>query len=445
MLNIAYDKKSNFQNKKLTKFHIEKLYNGNNKSLIGLEYERLSLDKETLENASYDKLEKILKTFCEIHKWDLVYDDNIIIGAVSKNTTSISLEPGCQLEISIRAYDNILSIENELKEIIESIDEIALYFGVFFLGYGISPKTPVDNISLLQKRRYKIMNNYLPYRNYGELSTKMMRQSAGIQINIDYKNEYDAYLKMKFFNLVMPFISGMCANSPLENNNISNIKSLRTNVWCYTGLERCNFFYKDVFNFSLFKNNFYKKYINEILKVPMIFIERKNSIIEINGKITFEEFLKNGYLGYFATLEDYILHQSLCFPDVRMKKCIEIRNHDSSNPQMALALCAFYKGLVKEDVKKLLSQFKFLKINKVEKYNKNIIKNGLETKIGCNIDGWDVVQKLFTISKNNLSASDRSYLEPIFNIIKNRKTQSDLILENKISNSKELVEFINKY
>ena len=447
MLNLISNKKQNKKQniifKKLTIEDIEKYYfvSKNKKSLIGLEYERLSLDKNTFENAGYEKLEKIIKTFAQNNNWELIYDNNIVIGAFCSNSTSISLEPGCQLEISLAPKEDILSIENELNKIVSSLDKIASYYDVVFLGYGISPKSSVDDINLLKKARYQVMNRYLPSRNYGELSTKMMRQSAGMQINLDYKDEYDAYLKMKFFNLIMPFMTGLCANSPLENDKISNDKTLRAKIWRYTGSERCNLFYKNVFNFSFNRKNFYKKYINEILNVPMIFIERDSKIIEINGKITFGEFLKNGYLGYFATIDDYILHQSLCFPDVRMKKYIETRNHDSSSNEMALALCALYKGLVNQDFTKLLKKFNFLKIKDVEKYNTEAIKNGLNFKLNKNMSAWDVVALLFDISRKNLSSFERGYLEPIFEMIKRIKTSADYIIQC-VTNSEELVEFL---
>ena len=60
----------------------------------------------------------------------------------------------------------------------------------------------VDEIEILNKNRYKIMNNYLPYCQKGELCPKMMRQSAGIQINIDYKDNIDAYNKLYFINIL---------------------------------------------------------------------------------------------------------------------------------------------------------------------------------------------------------------------------------------------------
>lgn len=442
MLNLAEKKQIKSFIKKLTINDIKKFYKGNKEDLIGLEYERLSLDKKSLENASYDKLEKIIKHFCKITAWDLIYDEETIIGANSKSGNSISLEPGCQLEISLAPRKDILLIEIELNKIIDLLDKIAKIYDVIFLGYGISPISSVDKINLLQKRRYEVMDNYLPNCEYGELCPKMMRQSAGIQINIDYKDENDAYLKLKFLNLIMPFMMALCANSPFENNKLTYKQSIRAHAWQYTGKNRCNLFYKKIFKGLLSNKNIIEKYINEVLEVPMVFIERESELIPIKGKTTFKEYMKNKFSGYFATMDDYILHQSLCFPDVRLKNYIEIRNHDSSEPKMALALCAFYKGLLKNNIKNLLSKINYLKIDDIEKYNKKVIEAGLNYKLNKKTDGWQIITGLLNESRKNLTATERAYLEPILNILKFRKTQADLIIDAKIKNAKELIEFL---
>lgn len=430
--------------KSLTIQKIEKFYlkGMKNEFSYGIEYERLALDKETLENASYEKVSKIIKDFASILNWNLIYDEETIIGAYDDKNNSISLEPGQQLELSIRPYKNIKDIEQFAKKTLNLLDNIASIYNVIFLGYGITPTSKVNDITLLNKRRYKVMNDYLPKCLNAELCPKMMRKTAGIQINIDFKNKKDCYQKLEFFNKIMPFISALFANSPLENDIISQYKSTRAHIWQHTGTQRCNLFYKNVFNKKFFKHqNVFKNYIDAILDVPMVYIERNNEYIEIKGKLTFREFMEIGYKGYFPTIEDYILHQSLCFPDVRLKNYIEIRNHDSSSLSNVLALCALYKGLSLSNFDKLLKQFDFIDLNKIDYYFEKTIIDGLNFKIN-NITGWDIVSKLFTISKNNLNSKERIYLKPIFEMIKKRKTQSEKIIELGIKNSKELVDFL---
>lgn len=443
MLNLLEKNETKKSPSKLTFKEIEKFYCGNkNDFLIGLEYERLSLDKNTFKNAQHEKMGKIISHFSNLMHWDLIYDDKTIIGAISNNGSSISLEPGCQLEISLAPKKDILSIELELNKYVKLLDEIALIYDVIFLGYGISPVSAPDEIKLLNKRRYEVMNGYLPNCPYGELIPKMMRQTAGMQINVDYKDENDAFLKLKLFNLISPFMSALFANSPLENNTLTDKKTIRAHVWRFCGKNRCNLFYKNIFDGFLANKNVFKKYISNILDVPMIFIERENKIIEINGEITFREFFNQGYQGYFATYKDYVLHQSLCFPDVRLKKYIEIRNHDSSDTKSALALCALYKGLCTTNIKNVLSKINFLKIDKIDEYNKKIIKEGLDVKISQKTDGWDIVTILFNLAKESLNSKERAYLEPILSMLKTRKTKADVIMDYNIKTAKDLVEFL---
>ncbi len=431
--------------RKLTKREIKSFYlkKKNKDFLIGLEYERISLDKNTLKTASYDKVSKIIEHFASINSWALIYDNDTIIGAISKDNTSISLEPGCQLEISLAPKKNILDIDLELTKISKLLDKIGQIYDVIFLGYGINPSDSVDEIEILNKTRYKIMNDYLPNCPYGELAPKMMRQSAGIQVNIDYKDNFDAYYKLKFFNLIMPFMTGLFSNSPLEKNKLSDKKSLRAHIWRYTGKDRCNLFYKNIFSKFLPEFNIFDNYINEILDIPMVFIERNNTSIPIEGEITFREFMEFGYKGHSANIYDYILHQSLAFPDVRLKNYIEIRNHDSSSIKMALALCAFYKGLSSINPKTLLKQFKYLKINDIDKYNNLVIDKALDFNINPKTEAWDVIISLFNQAKNALNSKDRTYLQPILDLIKTRKTQSDILIEYNIKTAKDLIQFLN--
>jgi len=189
-------------------------------------------------------------------------------------------------------------------------------------------------------------------------------------------------------------------------------------------------------------DNVFKNYINEIIDVPMIYIEREGENIPINGLVTFREFMKEGFADYYATMEDYILHQSLCFPDVRLKQYIEIRNHDSNTPKYALMLCALYKGLSKCNMEKLLKRFNYIKTDNLEEYYKKVVKYGLDFEVRENISGWDIIVDLFNISKRKLNTRERCYLEPLVDILKFKKTPADYIIDSNINNTKELIEFL---
>ena len=160
--------------KKLSVSDIEKFYlkDISQELKIGLEYERLSIDKNTYESVEYERISRIIEHFASIKKWELIYDKETVIGAKDELGTSISLEPGCQFELSLAPKNDVIAIDIEASRIIELLDKIADIYDVKFIGYGITPLTAVDNISLLNKRRYKLMNEYLPNCSKGELCKK---------------------------------------------------------------------------------------------------------------------------------------------------------------------------------------------------------------------------------------------------------------------------------
>ena len=235
--------------------------------MYGLEYEKIAIDSTTYKNASYDYMEKTIKNFSHMKGWGVLYDDKTIIGALGEGS-SVSLEPGCQFELSLEAKENIADIEKSAKEIFSLTQRIAKFYNVEFLNCGITPYSTYENINIVKKQRYEIMAEYLPKR--AKLAPVMMRETAGVQLNVDYKSEDDAIEKIKLLSFISPFLTGFYANSPIRNNNLSGFKSFRAFAWKYTGKDRCGLFYKNLLDK---KNATFDDYINAILDVPMLFIE----------------------------------------------------------------------------------------------------------------------------------------------------------------------------
>lgn len=305
----------------VTKREIEEYYRSNCKKgelKVGLEYERVSLDSRAYEPAEYRCLSEIIRNFALMNEWELVIDSNIIIGA-KDNFSSISLEPGGQFEISLEPKSSLDDILENLNHYTRQLDKLGEFYNITFLPYGINPKTTYPDINIIKKKRYEIMADYLP--KTGKLAPVMMRETAGVQANFDYVSEDDAILKLKTAAYMSPFVTGFYANSPIRGGELTKYKSFRALAWKYTGYDRCNLFYSNLINSRMGQG--FEDYINAIINVPMLYIQRNGRNIELEGKITFKDFMQRGYMNYTATLEDYILHSSLTFPDVRLKNCIE--------------------------------------------------------------------------------------------------------------------------
>ena len=206
---------------------------------IGMEYERIPLNKATKEVVSYAGewgICELLREFAKDDNWDYILDDTNIIG-LKKLHDTITLEPGCQIELSLEPQRLIRDIKRKVEEIDSNLSPILEKFGIELINKGVSPTTTYKNIKLLPKRRYAIMANYL----WGILSDVMMRETAGIQVGIDYASEEDAMRKFRVANLMMPFATAMYANSKIRGGVDTGYKSFRALAWLNTDNERCGF------------------------------------------------------------------------------------------------------------------------------------------------------------------------------------------------------------
>ena len=403
------------------------------KKTVGLEYERISTDKKTYLQADFSSLYEIIRNFSILNDFEPVYDNETIIGAKNIEGSSLSLEPGGQFEISLAPKKDLYEIQFLMANYIKQIDILGEKFGVKFFAIGNNPKTCYQDMQILPKRRYQIMADYLVKK--GEMAPVMMRETAGVQVNIDYENEIDALRKIKVSCLMSPFLTGLFANSPFRGGKLTPYKSIRAFAWKYTGSDRCNLFYKNLIDKS---ENLYECYTNYILDVPMIFIVRDDKYINLDGKITFREFMERGYEGYSADLEDYKIHQSLCFPDVRLKNCIEIRNHDSQNLEVAIAIAGIYKGLLYNNcaIDEILDFLAPLNSSSLEKYGFLAAEKGINFEVSeLKMSAVSVIKKILYLAQYSLDINEQKYLDWLIDLATSKRCIADLVLENIKNNS----------
>ena len=403
------------------------------KKTVGLEYERISTDKKTYLQADFSSLYEIIRNFSILNDFEPVYDNETIIGAKNIEGSSLSLEPGGQFEISLAPKKDLYEIQFLMANYIKQIDVLGEKFGVKFFAIGNNPKTCYQDMQILPKRRYQIMADYLVKK--GEMAPVMMRETAGVQVNIDYENEIDALRKIKVSCLMSPFLTGLFANSPFRGGKLTPYKSIRAFAWKYTGSDRCNLFYKNLIDKS---ENLYECYTNYILDVPMIFIVRDDKYINLDGKITFREFMERGYEGYSADLEDYKIHQSLCFPDVRLKNCIEIRNHDSQNLEVAIAIAGIYKGLLYNNcaIDEILDFLAPLNSSSLEKYGFLAAEKGINFEVSeLKMSAVSVIKKILYLAQYSLDINEQKYLDWLIDLATSKRCIADLVLENIKNNS----------
>jgi glutamate--cysteine ligase len=77
----------------------------------------------------------------------------------------------------------------------------------------------------------------------------------------------------------------------------------------------------------------------------MFFVQRGERYTPAQGT-TFRRFLAEGFAGERALLADFDLHLTTLFPDVRLKRFIEVRGADAVPPDLTCSLPALWKGIL---------------------------------------------------------------------------------------------------
>lgn len=434
---------------KLAKDEILKLYTKGYKRpedfTIGMEYERLPISCSSFNTVDYWSefgIKNFLENFAKEETWDYITDNKNIIGLKHKHDT-ITLEPGCQVEISAKPERTIFELKKKIDNLNALIEPISQRMNFTLLNYGVSPLNTYKSINLIPKRRYKIMAKYL----WGILADVMMRETAGIQCCIDFKSEEDAMRKFKLANKLSPFMTAMFANSPIRGGVDTGYKSFRALAWLNTDNDRCGFAGKISEEFS------FEDYIDCVLKSPMIFIQRNNLQFEVNGDITFEEFLQKDFEGAQATLEDYELHSNLYFPDIRLRNFIEIRNQDCVGGDLKYAILAIYKGILYSNTAMAECEelFKHLQYKDFSELRYNVPRNALHSRIkkGKVLDYAKEIIKIAEKSLKEEQTGEELFLDSIKEYTMCGLTPADVIIKNWHGgwnkNLQKLIKYLSKF
>ncbi|PNU21826.1 gamma-glutamylcysteine synthetase [Geothermobacter hydrogeniphilus] len=305
---------------------------------VGAETEKLVIETTTGEAASWSRVGKLLEVLAAEGDWHRVHDNGHLIALLGEYS-SVTLEPGGQIELSGRFCPDIHCCEGDFIAHINNIVRVAAPLGLTFLGLGVQPFTPLEKIDWLPKARYGIMGPYMA--KTGDMGQRMMKQSAGLQVNLDFKDEEDALFKLRLGQALAPLLYALFANSPLLDGRPSGFLSTRGEIWRRTDPDRCGLIP------SLFEPGAdLQTYTEYALDVPMYFIVRDGSYIDLTGeRFSFRRFLAEGFSGETATLGDWDLHLSTLFPEARLRPQVEVRSADSLPQHLTLSVTALLKGL----------------------------------------------------------------------------------------------------
>lgn len=312
---------------------------------IGTEHEKFGFRLDDLRAPTFDGergIEALLQGL-QRFGWEAVQEQGRTI-ALLRDGASVTLEPAGQLELSGAAVETIHHTCVETGTHLNEVAQVAGELQLGFLGMGFQPKWARGDMPWMPKGRYQIMKNYMP--KVGSLGLDMMTRTCTVQVNLDYASEADMVKKFRVSLALQPIATALFADSPFTEGKPNGFLSYRSQIWTDTDADRTgmlDFVFEDGFG--------YERYVDYLLDVPMYFSYRDGVYHDASGQ-SFRDFMA-GKLpvlpGQLPTLTDWADHMTTAFPEVRLKKYLEMRGADGGPWSRLCALPAFWVGLLYDD------------------------------------------------------------------------------------------------
>lgn len=311
---------------------------------LGTEHEKFGFTTDDLRPLPYDGprgINAVLSGLAGEYGWRPQLEDGHIIALLDDTGASITLEPGGQLELSGALLDNIHMTCREVNTHLSQVKAVCEPLGIGFLGMGFQPKWAREDMQWMPKARYKIMRAYMP--TVGGLGLDMMTRTCTVQVNLDFGSEADMVKKFRTSLALQPVATALWANSPFVDGAPCGYLSYRSHVWEDTDPDRTGML-PWVFETGMG----FERYVDYMLDVPMYFVYRDGQYIDASGQ-SFRDFLAGklpALPGEKPTFKDWEDHLTTAFPEVRLKRFLEMRGADGGPWRRLCALPAFWAGLL---------------------------------------------------------------------------------------------------
>ncbi len=350
--------------------------------------------------------------------------------SLTRGQASITLEPGSQLELSGAPHDDLHALVDEVQTHMRELGSLACAQDVEWLGLGFHPFARAVDLDWVPKLRYPIMREYLPTR--GRYGLDMMRRTCTVQANFDYASEREAMTRLRVSLAMSPLVQALFANSAVYEGIRHPIKSHRAEVWLDVDPDRSG-----LLPFAWKADATIGDYVRWALDAPMFLFKRDGRVVKNTGQ-TFADFWKRGFDGHAATQADWEMHLGTVFPEVRLKRTIEVRSADSVPATYCAALPAVWTGVL-YDADALGAVGELLVPLGYEAWREArplIAAHGLATRVGGRSMA-DLARRVLALAsdglarrarKNPSGRDERVYLEPLIELAARGQCVGDAVL-----------------
>ncbi len=421
---------------------------------IGTEHEKFAYHRHDFSPVVYEG-ERGIKAILEGLQhfgWVPVLENGKIIalkGPTKCDKSSITLEPGGQIELSGAPLENLHQTCREVHQHLDDIKKVVDPLEIGLIGLGFHPMARYQDVEWMPKGRYRIMRDYMPKR--GALGVDMMVRTCTIQTNLDFSDEADMVKKFRVSLALQPVATALFANSAFIEGKPNGYQSYRSFTWTDTDPDRCGtlpFVFEDGFGFE--------RYVDYMLDVPMYFVYRDGHYIDVSGQ-SFRDFMQGrlpGLPGEMPLLSDFEDHMTTVFPEVRLKRYLEMRGADGGPWRRICALPAFWVGLLydSQSLEACWALIKGWSAEEREVMRRDVPKMGLKAPVPDNEVGAQTVQDLarhlLSLSeaglarrgyKDQYGEDETHFLKALFDIAETGKSPADVKLKKYYENWGESV------
>jgi glutamate--cysteine ligase len=315
---------------------------------IGTEHEKFAFTLAHNAPVPYQgtcSIRALLEGMQSLLGWEPIMEGPHIIGLSDvTGGGAITLEPGGQIELSGAPVATVHRTCSELMAHLAQLREVAEPLGIGFLGLGMTPNWSRSEMPTMPKGRYRIMTAYMP--KVGSLGLDMMYRTCTVQANLDFSSEADMVKKLRVSLALQPVATALFANSPFTAGKPNGFLSFRSEIWRDTDPDRSG-----MLPWAFEPGMGYERWTDYALDVPMYFVKRGSRYIDVAGR-SFRDLLAGKLAecpGERATVSDWANHLSTIFPEVRLKRYLEMRGADAGRWARLPSLTAFWVGLLYDD------------------------------------------------------------------------------------------------
>ncbi len=405
---------------------------------IGTEHEKLAFYRADLRPVPYagrgaqGGIRALLEGMQAELGWAPIVEAGHIIGLYDEAGGAISLEPGGQFELSGAPLASAHATRAELDSYFTALKRVAAPLDIGFLDLGMSPKWTRAETPMMPKQRYEIMAGYMP--KVGTLGLDMMFRTCTVQTNFDFSSEADMVKKLRVALALQPLITALFANSPFTEGKLNGYLSMRSEIWRHTDAARTG-----MLAFAFEPGMGFERYVDYALDVPMYFVKRGDHYHDVTGA-SFRDLLAGRLAalpGEHATLSDWANHLSTIFPEVRLKRYLEMRGADAGPQPFLTALPALCFGLL-YDTQALDGAWEIVKgwsAAERENLRADVPRLGLAAKIAGR-PLREIAQEILALTRGGLARravrdekgrDETVFLEPLEAVASGKSQAEDLI------------------